>query len=183
MKKIILISLVVMIQACSGSDSTAPQATPLSFFVGTWLSQCLDFGGGLTNKIYTEVSADGTSKLAIVTFGGAPPCSGATTYTDGSGNPIGAPTSSGTIAVETVSGSPTDFYIFNSTPISGPSNYNVVYKTSTTEFFALGNYATPHTTWAGWLTEPEVSAFAAAPTTYVAAGGKIWLHFTTGTLP
>lgn len=147
---------------------------------GSWITDCVDLGGGQVNRIFASVNAVGHTFQAVLSYAGVG-CTGAYTLSDTQGNPIAEPQHEFDAELQNVSGTPDGIYVYKITSVANSSFQYIVISVDDTHFHELVGFSSPHSTWADWLTEPNVSGFAADPANY--SGGGTVIHFLAGSLP
>lgn len=165
-----------------GTDATTDDpanTTPL--YLGHWLSDCVDLGGGLVNRIYQEVNSDKTIKIAILAYSGSN-CTGTMVLKSQSGETITEPQYAQDFAEQAIAEIPDNFYVLQITNVGSMSPQYVIAYVNDHDFYELTGFTTPHDSWNSWQGEADVSQYAANPTTYEPNTATKY-HFTKSELP
>ncbi len=185
LKKTIIILGLVALSACKaisdGASDPDPNANVTAPYIGHWLSDCTDLGGGSVNRIYLEINSNQTIDIAILSYQSTN-CTGAYVLKNSSGITITAPEYAQNFAEQTVTDIPSSFYVLNIVTIANSASQYVVMYVNDHDLYELTGFTNPHDTWNSWLGEADVSQFAANPTTYN-PNTAIKYHFTKSELP
>lgn len=167
-----------------GGGAGAPGESPLltdAPYIGHWLSDCTDLGGGTVNRIYLEIEKEGKINLAILAYA-SPNCTGAHVLKDNSGNDITEAVYTQNVSEETVTEIPDNMYVLKLTDVNSSAVQYVVMYVNDVEFYELTGYTTPHSTWTQWQGEADVFAFSQNPSTYSPTTNDKY-HFVKSELP
>ncbi len=187
--KMFLVCVVLSFAACSqinqsgsgGSDITATTGSEDALYIGHWLSDCVDLGGGNISRIYTEIESDLKINLAFLTYTDVN-CVGTFTLTDNLGSTITEAKYTQDFSQEAVTDIPDNFFVLKITDITTFAVQYVVYYVNDHEFYELIGFGTPHDTWTQWQGEADVFNFAVNPFTYEPTTFTKY-HFTKSELP
>lgn len=173
-----LVKSVIHFNAVSGIPD------PLASLYGNWLSDCVDFGGGAYNQIFSTFDAT-QPKTAILTWTELD-CAGTYSLSDIAGNPIAEPVQSQTIKFKSVLAMPLGIFTPKVTNLSDDGIiYPVIDMTGENEFYELVPFDTHYDTWAEWLAEPtgDVSGFVDDPAGFTPSMDHLKFHFIRSDLP
>lgn len=183
------VCFVISFAACSqinqsgsgGSDVTATTGSEDPMYIGHWLSDCVDLGGGNVSRIYMEIGSDLKINLAFLTYTDVN-CVGTYALTDNLGNTITEAKYTQNFSEEPVEDIPANFFVLKLTDITTFVVQYIVLYANDHEFYELVGFTTPHETWTQWQGEADVFGFGADPITYEPTTFTKY-HFTKSELP
>ena len=148
-------------------EGSNPPVDPLESVYAQYLSECSDFGGGMVNQIYVNITKSTHQiSIGILTWTHAN-CMGTYALTDGTGNPIEEPQASSTLSYVEVSGIPENFYVIQFNNILDVSVDYALFHLVGDHLDVLNPFLASHATWAEWLLETDVPGFVEESATFI----------------
>lgn len=185
---VVILCLLFSLISCKGINrgGTAANATTdgtdtAPLYLGHWLSDCVDLGGGLVNRIYQEINSDKTIKLAILAYPNTN-CTGVHVLKNQNGDAITEPEYAQDYAEDVVTDIPDNFYVLQIANVGSLSSQYAVVYVNDHDFYELTGFTNPHDSWNSWQGEADVSQYAMNPTTYDPSTATKY-HFTKSELP
>lgn len=180
-KLLVLLFLLPMINSCGKKKIEDSISFVPTAFIGSWITPCMDMGGGAVNQIFSSVSDTGAIKVAVLTHN-VVGCTGGYTMTDSNGNPVTEPAHTVDALEKAVLGIPSGFHVLetNTIPVTTP-NYVLIYLNGS-NFYELVGFTAFHINWSDWLAETDVPGFVASPASFTPTTMQ-HLPFSKGSLP